>query len=1376
MRKSLFFFLAFALAAVASGSDLASLSHLYQLGKGVKDSDGDLLADRIALNIIIPDNPSAAELALAADIAARANLESLSQDFGLVKRESEVPNIERVENPILIGTNVKWLRDAVKGKDIAVPELGPNQGFVTVFTTRIQTGIALIAGSDDALLQTGRAFFLRWPYFWDIWGREEGATFAALEKDVTQYLASESVNLQKTVIRSALYDFPPLKKGPGALKKLTFNSGEIKDLAMDIYVTDEDDQVRASKAFEALGELHRRGQKTEVLSFPGCGRLTVWLRYGKKNLQTVLPRVGDPKRMLTPSFRDPSRVDGAGKDFDLLSVFSAKGIYSDSDRDGVPDGLDAKIIIPQTAGLKGVAQISSKLVLDTAGASFPIVYLDREVEDKKTLVSPILVGPNSLVQDLQRTGKLKPAALENGWGEARIIPRAFNKSNALALLANDSVGLEKTLSYFNQTFPYFDEFKDGHARIGDVVPELEKFLKGERGSAEAFFALALKKAGDEFRDRDLESFTAEIYLPRKNPKFEEEARKTLAATLKPERLGVESFAITEGKKIFENEQSFSWEGDDVLELLKKYLGALENRSTPVKISVGLSESPDVRQKIKRKIEALGAETLKVPCEVEVLSSYKQGFFWLLEKIVPALKGKGAARLTIRFAEEKEDFGRPKRFYSEPTRWLQELYPADEFIARDLGWPLDRIQFEIGPSKESVYEVIAYDAKNTVVLQQGFTPRTRGIPYLKTLPEWGTVKLTTGWARIEQGDKPVFDTILQSDLEKFWDYYQDRVLVPVYAHILKKTGNEPTFSKQPYFKQLKIELWASEPDYRLGLDEEIVSSLEALHDEIYFDTLDFLRGITDLDVAPQDIPEDTSRFSAPGNVFPVIHSSSEGEAPRVKITFEDWTAPSPAMILKWKERGKEELSRRIAFPAMKSKALGVPALIYNGLEERIETLVVETEFEKEADYLTLLDILASYRDLVDKGAVPSGLSYPNLSSITLKLTSKDMEKEETIPVLPPEPQAKAVPVPLKPGEAIVDTSAILSPEMVQEAVGRLGQFPQIRAFAGGRSYEGREVPVIEVFKPLGKYISIPRVIASKPTLFLSGRQHANEVSSTNYILKLTELLAVDKSYQDYVNKINFVFEPMENPDGAALAYDLQKLTPFHSLHAGRYSSLGMDVGSMGGTARPLLPEALVRLNLNGQWFPDVYLNLHGYPSHEWVQQFSDYSPYLFREFWIPKGWFATYRYLTLPLYRTYKEAGEELRAFIINEMQTDPKIKESNKKFYDRYFRWATRWQPHLDTLEINDGLDLYSKRRSSTENRLTARTQTTFVEETPELMDETARGTWLDFLSTEGLTYLRAHLKYLAQAKYETARIEEESGERVRIQFLRARPPVKKER
>jgi hypothetical protein len=1348
------------------------------------DTDGDSLADKITLSIVVPDNPNAQELAIAADIASRANFESLVQDLSLVKRESEISRIERLENPIFIGTNVKWLKEAIKDEDIVVPQLGPHQGLVAAFSIKNQSGLILIAQSDDALLQTGRAFFLRWPYFWEIWGRAEGATYATLEKDITRFLAAEGVNLQKTIIRSVLYEFPPAPKGPGAIKKLSFNSGEIKDLTVEIYFTDEGDQNTSFKAFESLRQQHQQGQKTDILSYPGCAQLTLSLRYGKKNRQSMIPRLGAPKRMLTPSFKEMPRGDAAGKDFDLLSLFTTKGFYADMDRDGIPDGLDSQVIIPQNSNIKGVAQLASRLVLGAAGASFPIVYTDKEIEFKKNLAAPILVGPNSLTQELQRIGKLKLPVLDNTWGMVTVIPKAFNKSNALAFLSADPIGMEKILSYFSQTFPYFEEYKDGTPQINDVVPDLEKFLKGEKGTAEAFFAQGLKKSLEEFKDKDLEFLKVDLSLPRENPKFEDEIKKNMAG-LKTESFEITTNVLTSSRKVFEKEKTFSWEGEDALKLIQEQLKPKDNSAPPVvgppspaapavKISLGLSESPEVRQKIKKQIEVYLADAAKIRSEVEVLSAYKQGFFWLTERVLPALKGKALSQVTIKFAEEKENFSRPKRFYSEPSRWLQELYPVDEILAKELILPVDKIRFEMTAAGGPIYEVLASDHKNTVVFQQSFSPRIKEIPYLKVLPEWGTVKLTTGWLKIEKGASVILDTELKCDLEKFWEYYQDEVLAPVQTHILKKTNNEPTFSKQPYFKQLKVELWSSEPDYRLGLDEEIVSSLEALHDEIYFDTLDFLRGMTELDVDEQELPEDTSRFSAPGNIFPVIHSSSEGETTKVKITFEDWPAASASMTFRWKEKGREELSRKISFPVLKTKTLTVPALIYNGLEEKIESLTVEMEFEKEADYLALLDLLPSYRELLEKGLLPSALSYPNLNAIALKLKCKDMEKEEAIPIPASEQRAKLATPAVKRGEAIVDTAKILSPEMVQDISDKLSQWPLIRVYNGGRSYENRKIPVIEVFKPLGKYVSYPRLITWKPTMYLSGRQHANEVSSTNYILKLAELLATDKTYQDYTNKMNLVLQPMENPDGAALAYDLQKLTPFHSLHAGRYSSLGIDVGSMVGTARPLLPEALVRRNLYNKWLPDIYLNLHGYPSHEWVQQFSNYSPYLFRDYWIPKGWFAYYRSLSLSIYQKYKEAGEELRNFIIAEMQANEKIKESNKKFYDRYFRWAARWQPHLEYLELYDGLNLYAKRRSSQEIRLSPRTQMTYVEETPELMDETARGAWLDFLSTQGLTYLRAHLKYLAQAKYEIVRIEEESQDRVRIQFLRSRPGTAK--
>ncbi|GAH59216.1 unnamed protein product, partial [marine sediment metagenome] len=283
------------------------------------------------------------------------------------------------------------------------------------------------------------------------------------------------------------------------------------------------------------------------------------------------------------------------------------------------------------------------------------------------------------------------------------------------------------------------------------------------------------------------------------------------------------------------------------------------------INLGLSESPKVREKIKMQIEKLLRQTNIAGFEVKVLSAYKQGFFWLLEEILPSLSGKNISRLTIRFAEEKENLSKLKRFYSEPYRWLQELYPVDEILSKEANLPLERIEFELKKEKDPVYEVLAFDEKGTVLLKKSFSPRIREAIFLKVLPEWGKVTITTGWLKIEKGRETVLDKSLKCDLERFWEYYQDEILPAVYSYVMKKTGNEPKFSKQPYFKRILIEMWFSEPDYKLGLDEEIVSSLEAIHDEIYFDTLDFLRGITDVEIEDKDAPEDTSRYSAPGNV-------------------------------------------------------------------------------------------------------------------------------------------------------------------------------------------------------------------------------------------------------------------------------------------------------------------------------------------------------------------------------------------------------------------------------------------------------------------------------------------------------------------------------
>jgi hypothetical protein len=1352
--------------------EITSLSQVFAQGWGILDSDGDSLADTTALQIILPDDPNAHELAVAADIAARVNLESLVVDFSRVARESEVPDLKTGLCPLYIGTRTRFIRQMIREKGLPGTNLDEHQGVVMCFHHLDRHGLALLAGSDKSLLQTGRAFFLRWPYLWDIWGRSQGHTFSTLEKDIRGTLSQAGVILSDLRIHSALYEFPPMKSSYEAVKRLRFDRGEIKALGIEMDFTDLKQQALARKVLESLRQHHLSGEQTEVLSYPGCARLRFSLIHAEEENVIEIERVGYPKRFLTPGYKSPRTPRIPAKNFDLLNFLSTQAAFSDSDRDGIADRINTKIILSPQADFAEVHRLASRLVLPTAGGSFPLTYLDSEIEKPEALDAALLIGKdNVLIQDLLKAAKLSPPELRENQALVQVVPEAFNKSNAIAILGADKTGMGKTLDYLSQVFPYLSVYRDGSPQIQDVQAAWEDFLAGKQGSAEAFLYEQLQDAIDRIKDKDLVHVDVNFFLPRHNTVFQGFIEKFLQDSLQVQKLQVAVHALDDSKVVFEKSHDFIWEADEALTLLKEQLQRLPGSQIPLNIDLGLSESPQVRTQLKQKIIDLLSEHSGRQSSVSVNSAYKQGFFWLRETILPKIQSDPEiGKLLIRFVRAEDDFTQPKRFYSDPYRWLQELYPIDDILALETQLELGDISFEMTTDAASIYEVHALTGDGRPRFKETFTPQTRSQIYLKELPEWGEVTLTTGWIRIQEGEKTLFETQVKSDLERFWDFYQDEVLKEVYQFILKKTGNEPSFKQQPYFKRLLVELWLSEPDFQLGLDEEIISSLEAMHDELYFDTLDFFRGITDVELKDEEVPEDSSRYSAPGNILPMFHPSLEGKPGKVKVTFEDWLAQSPRMEVEWQAVAKEKHNKKVSFPKFKPESLRFPALIYDGHQGCIDSLYTEIVLEKEKDYLSLIETLATLEELASQGILDPAFSFPGLDAVVLRLKHKELIKTMDFPVSwdknsPAEPSHM-----LKAADPIVPTTKIISPDMCLDIVQQLSARYGLKSYIAGRSYQNRDIAVLEIFTPQEQYVSLPRLQTFKPTLYLNGRQHANEVSATNYILKLAELLATDKSYAKYLDRVNFVLHPLENPDGAELAYDLQKLTPFHSLHAGRYSALGIDIGYQVGSSQPLLPEAKVRRELQEKWLPDIHLNLHGYPSHEWVQPFSNYSPYMFRDYWIPRGWFAYFRAVSSPLYGEWAQAGKDMKDMLVKEMNAQRDIYDSNQRFYDRYYRWAARWQPHMNYLERYEGLNLYAQRRSSRESRLTTRGKITYVTETPELMDETAHGNWLDFLCQQGLTYLRAHSEYLSQAEFVIERIEEEAGERIQIQFVRKRP------
>ena len=1355
------------LASPAASEDF-SLSRLFQKGKTLLDKDGDGLSETIALAIIIPDNPLAEEAALATDLAARMNLESLALDFKLVYLESEVRDFSRLKNPVLIGSRLKLARKILAAENINPGSLKPGEGLVTSFSYQGQSGLVCLGGSPQSLLQTGRAFFLRWPYFWEIWGRESGYTYERLEKDLEKFLEGIKVKPQGVSVTRLLYTFPPSIGLPASLNSLNFEAaGEIASLTVKIDFSQLSDLERVAASLRQLSRERNLGQNTEILAYPACARLEFILNSQVREDRVSLPRPGSSRRLLTPSFKEIPRLPEKPRQFDLTEAFSARGFYADRNGDGITDGIETAVVIPADFSSRNLQLLATRLVLETAGGSFPLIYLEKEIENPKTLVAPILVGENSLTRELIRKGKLKLPELGPGHGLIKILPSAPGSSDSLLITAHSPQALDKTLAYFSLKFPYLTEFRKGEPEISGLKEETEKFLEGKNGAAEAYFLDRLAEEIKKLGRQQPENLEVAITLPKENPAFEQEIKSFLDKELPGTQVRVTVEAMAEPVEVLSGTREWAWEAEAALGLVRETLGKIK-RPDGIMISLGLSESPAVREKVRQQVEELLRDK-NLRGEVEVLSAYKPGFFWLTERVLPRLKNLPVQKVLVRFAGvEDPPGGKIKRFYPDPNRWLQELYPVDEMMATELRLPVENIQFEKKPATGATYEVRVFDRQNQLLWQGDFSPPTREIPFMRLMPEWGTVTITTGWCRVTQNGQTILESTVQTDPEKFWEFYQDEILKPLRDFVLQKTGHEPTFAKQPYFKRLTLELWLSEPDYRLGLDEEIVSSLEALHDEIYFDTLDFLRAITGWTEEDLSLPADASRSSAPGNVMPVIHPSSEGQAPRASFKLEDFRSRKPTMTLSWTAGGRPPARKTLEFSPIKPKSLRLDELIYDASRDRLESATLSIQLEKEPDYTLLASMLEVFSRQGEKVIGSQFFSFPGVQNLKIRIQYQELHSERTISATPTLP-VSTIPVPTEP---LVDipTDRIIGPEECLKIAAGLARNPAIRSYIGGYSYEGRPVPVLEIYLPAGNYVSLPRLVTLKPVLHLTARQHANEVSATNYSLLFAKLLASDRSYQDFLKKFSVVIQPMENPDGAVLALDLSKNEPFHSLHAGRYSSLGVDIGYQVGLGQPLLPEARVRARINREWLPDIYLNLHGYPSHEWVQLFSGYSPYLFRDYWIPKGWFTYYRQLSLDIYRPYREAAEELKKILIEEMNSTPGIRDSNQKFYSRYDRWARRWSPFVSPLEIYDGLNIFARRQSSAENRLNQRSQMTLVEQTPEVMDETATGSWLDFLCRQGVAYLRAHARYLAGLVFDTAVIEEESQNRIRIEFQRRRP------
>ncbi len=1076
---------------------------------------------------------------------------------------------------------------------------------------------------------------------------------------------------------------------------------------------------------------------------------------------------GDDEEDEEDTSEEPIDEELSSKTYSLARLYSPDGLLGDSNSDFIPDKTETTIYIGPDTQSPGVIDLAARIGLETTGLRLPLVLVAGQEQEPQ---NPILIGrSNPHVQKLIEDGKFSsyPAP---GQGRIEVVRKAFEKDHtALVIIGGDRAGEDRAIEHAAGRLPYAWDYGKDSLHLAKVQDDLRRFFSLRSPEAQAAAALyKARRMARKLDGLDLESAEMKVFVERGGEEFLEHIRGEFPDI----NVTAANIDVLSAEPVFDETFDVAWEVADVREVISARLIPEIEAGAVVDLEVRVSESPEMRQRLKTefrdRLVRAGANPERT--EVRVLSAYKQGYSWIDDDLKPRLAD--ARKITIYFRElEPEGW----QTVESPIRWLQELFPIDEVLARDLNIPVDDITFEKTTSGP-IYRVEATDAQGRRFLNEAFDPRFVFRPMFDQFPQYEQVRVTTGSIVAKIGGATLVDERVKIDPERFWDEFQKRVFGQIHNYVLELYEGKPRARWAPYFGSLEVDLWMSEPDYRIGIDEEQISALEAMHEDIYFETLLFF------DLLGQYYAGE--RLNYPGRVIPRIRPAREGSDGTARIRFTGKAGPNPRVDLEFRERGKVKQRWTEDFVPVNIEP---PQIIAETVEVGREG-VVSLEFLQETDSeenqrdelitkargevidRTLLSseqaaaMVNNIEEFHRLGFGNSWLSYDGVDSITIRFETRH-EEVMAASVSRTEdgyyrvPKVEASAPSQKP---IVQWDNPINSSEAEQIISELASFPEVRPFYTTSSYLNKRIWAMDVMSPLeGRFHSQAKLSTTKPVLFITGRQHANEVSSTSHILRLVELLTTDDEYKPLLESVNFVIHPITNPDGADLAYELQEITPDFMLHAGYLGSLGVDVTSGQWDANPKYPETTVRKDLWQMWLPDIVLNPHGYPSHEWVQLFAGYSAWVRsrtpngRSWWAPRGWFMPgFNYIQDPKFPDHERTAFAIRDRIAAAISET--VPELNERMYRRYNKYG-EWDQENYKRDIHDGVMIYSaikgsKQSGSSNSFMVRHPNVTVFAGGTEAPDETARGEWLQMVAGAGLQFDLAHARFLAESKYQVKR------------------------
>jgi hypothetical protein len=717
------------------------------------------------------------------------------------------------------------------------------------------------------------------------------------------------------------------------------------------------------------------------------------------------------------------------------------------------------------------------------------------------------------------------------------------------------------------------------------------------------------------------------------------------------------------------------------------------------LSKPTNERLALRQSLVKILTAKGYEP-----NIKVLNAYKPGVDWLLGEIEPVLPKK-TYRVRLGFRR----FEAPKPGQLEmASRWIQEIYPAPDILARKRHWPLERVEMSMDPDQAEAYRLTAWNQAGHQVFDQGFTPMTSCIAYLPGLAEKRNANPTCIGLILNQNGRTIWTQALPSDREVFWRRFQNRWLPEIKNRMIKALPELLAGRDIAFWEEVRVEVAIRETEKRLGIDEERLSPMEALHEDIYFGLLEFVQKFCREHSPATDLQL--------GRIVPVVRSCGGGK-PWARLKLKPLQPDvgrfrkRPAIIrLSW-SGGNLQAQLKTTTGRWRPKA-------------RIRLCRVARAWGLKLEPSP--DGKLCYR------ARPARPTRPDLF---------------TRPCEPP-PQEQ-----------------ILSAREIRHWTWALAGFESLHVWQAGNSWQGRAILAMEANTP--GMVSVGKARHLKPTLLVNARHHANEVSGSNAALGLAWRLAATPEGHEMLRRVNLVIVPLENADGVATLEELLPGAPGHKLHAARYNALGMEWYSHYDDDNTPFPEARVKTLLFHRWLPEYLLDLHGVPSHEWEQPFAGYLNHRFREYWIP----CSFVFAILPFFEAKDHTGAQeaaaLAEILSAAMGTQKDIVRLNQHIHGRYRRYAAAFEPEVFNAGMCGNLVVVptSERIGKTNfgHRYWPLVKSEVI---TEVLDEVVTGSWLQRCSRAHQVAAWAMLKRMVRA-VPARLVRKETNRGVRFAWIR---------